>query len=829
MLFSVLSLLGGVSFSPSLFGQGAPSLPAFGTAEIGALTVNGLDVEIVVGNFNVTPQTFHYVFLQASEAAPSVTEIDANPDRASATAPPVGSFSNPEFFTLTHTFTAGGTCRLHGYFSDAGGTPSAVASSEEFTVLHLHAPSFDTPVVSADEVRIAVTNVGTHNFTLHYVVLASTEAVPDSGFTSGAHYGTVAVSSGGTADVSVSGLSVGSRCIFHAYFSDGTMASAVSSSAAFTVLHAPRFNPPAVSGADLLLIAHNDNTEAYTLHYAVTQAANGARDPGFTSGFRYNTRLMAGGTLSGVTVLSLAADSYLFYAYFSDGTTDSMVSVSAFTVLHAPRFSTPAVSGADLTLTVHNEGEAPCTFHYVILDATSDAPSTGFTSGTHYSKRTFDSRGGYPMEVSGLPAGTYRLHGYFEADDGADSVVTSSAAFTVFYAPRFDAPVVTDSDLSLTVHNDGPSAYTLHYVVLASTEDVPSIGFTSGATYDSQGVAGGTNAVVSVPGLSEGTYRFHAYFSSSFGDISAVVSSASFAIVTPPPAPQINSLTVTDAQASFNIVNPDPFEGYTLYYVFLEASEAAPTAQEIRDHTASVNVLIPTIPPSGTALTHTFSESGMYRLHAYFESTGGFRSDVTSSSNTIDVTVASSDFLPVLSEPVVVGSRVRIMITNNDAASYGLQVTFSPTSAPVSPLVVPSTIAGETTVTITRGLPTLRPGVEYEVRVVFLDATNSPSALVSSSPFVILPVPVFLPPVVGSTGAYLSILNSFPPPAPITPFTMWYRRRPRRRPLQTSALGPTTARCRSLLVMLRSLYFCLICPLMCTRPVVLMCSTVIFL
>ena len=140
-------------------------------------------------------------------------------------------------------------------------------------------------------------------------------------------------------------------------------------------------------------------------------------------------------------------------------------------------------------------------------------------------------------------------------------------------------------------------------------------------------------------------------------DISAVVSSAMhLRTVTPPPAPQIKAPVLSPMYqcASFNYrQSADPLLRDTrCYYVFLEASEAAVQLRQvlIRDHNygTSVNVLIPTIPPSGTALTHTFSGIGhVQAAMSYFSDadTGGFRSDVTSSSNTIDVTVASSDFL----------------------------------------------------------------------------------------------------------------------------------------------------------------------------------------
>ena len=736
------------------------------TPSLGTPVVSGAGATIPVTNATATSYNFFYVVLGADEDVPSVSDVIGNVHVKQIM---VGASATED---VVLSDLSSGAYRFYGFFGSNEGSTSAVVGTDPITILH--APRFPDlrlpggfPTVSGSEVELTLHNDSSVDYTLHYVVLAASEGVPAPGFDTGDTYDTQEVDQYGTVSVSVPGLSPGSSYIFHAYFSDGTSNSAVSSSVAFTVLHAPVLSPPVVSGTELSLSITNNGPTDCVLQYQVLDAAEAAPPTGFTSGPHYGTMPVVAGDSAMVSVPGLSAgSSYILHAYFSS-VGDSVVASSAeFTILHAPVFEEPMPSGTDLTLTVQNGGADPCTLHYVVLAAMADALAPGFITGDHYSTVSVPADGTADVSVSGLSAGTYRVHGYFSLagarssvvrsdeftvtdptpilsapvvsgtgvtvsvtpddtetytlhyvvldasedapatdfttgdnydteplppgddvpvsvsglspgsyifhaylhDGTSPSEVSSSDPFTVLHSPRLDAPEVSGTGVSVTVYNDGPTAYALHYVVQDASEAAPAPGFTG---TDHGMVADGANVTVTVTDLAAGSYIFHAYFS-SVGD-SAVVSSASFTIV---PAPQITSLAATGAAASFNIINSDPFEGYTLYYVFLESSAAAPTAQEIRDHAAAVDVQIFAGPPPGTALTHTFSESGMYRLHAYFESAAGFQSEVTSSTDTVDVTVAS--FLPVLDEPVVAGSEVSIMITNNDAASYDLFVAFSP-------------------------------------------------------------------------------------------------------------------------------------------------------
>ena len=834
--------------------------PALHVPRFDTPVVSDADLALSVHNDGGSICTLHYVILDESVPVPSASAILSHPAYDSLVVP-----NGPPATVLSHTFSISGTCRLHGYFESGAGVVSLVSSTTPFAVTvpapGLHAPIFEAPMVSGADLTLTVQNGGEDTCTLHYAVLAATEDALAPGFTMGDRYGTVAVPALGTADVAISDLSEGT-CRVHGYFSLAGAHSSVVRSDAFTVGPAVPVNPivPSFTGVTVSDLAFttsvaNSGVASQTLYYVFLEVSEGLPSvtdidtnpdrafvtvPGFdssdpTASLPLTHTFLVGGTyvlhgyfsdvdgaasmvvstdpfvvtaptavpvpvLSTPSVVGLAvtltvthtgtsdytfhyvaqdasesaplaaafsahpsydsvsdvaaggadidltfsdAGTYRVYGYFEStgGERSDVVPSEEFTVapvvasVPVPILSSLVVSGTEVTVSVTPDASVTYTLHYVVLDASADAPATGFTTGDNYDTESLPPGDDVPVSVSGLSPGSYIFHAYLH-DGTSPSEVSSSDPFTVLHPPRLDAPEVSGTGVSVTVYNDGPTAYALHYVVQDASAAAPAPGF---AGTDHGMVADGANVTVTVTDLAAGSYIFHAYFSSVVD--SAVASSASFDIVAPPPAPQITSLAATGAAASFNIINPDPFEGYTLYYVFLEASAAAPTAQEIRDNAAHMDAAIPTGPPPGTALTHTFSESGMYRLYAYFESTAGLRSDVTSSSDTIDVTVTTASFLPVLGEPVVVGSQVHLMITNNDAASYGLQVTFSPTSASVAPVVVPSTIAGGTTVTITEGLPALRPGVDYEAQVVFQDAILGASELVTSSSFVLLHTP----------------------------------------------------------------------------------------
>ena len=710
----------------------APTAPLFNPP----LTADA-DVSISAVNTNADPGLLHYVFLPVSEEVPEADDILAH--ATGNTLLPAAPGSG----TIAHTFMVSGTCVLYGFLV-IDGQNSPVVSSQPFPVTVPEAvpdPVFSSPMVTDSAVTLRVTHTGTSEYTFHYLVQdAAVPTPPLLVISTNPQLVSILNVAATGADIDLA-FSLSGTYRVHGYFEGGGEFSEVVPSDPFTVavpLPVPRFGDPQVTVTDLGIVVNNDDSSPYTLHYVVLAATEDAPATGFTTGTHYNSTTVAGSGSSIVSVPGLSGGHHIFHAYFSDGTSESdVVSTEVFIVLRAPYFATPVVSGADLSIVAQNIGFSDCTLHYQVLDASEDVPDSGFTLGDHYSRQVVASGVvDFSVSVPGLSPGMYRLHGYFEDDDGGLSGITSSAAFTVLYPPRLETPEVSGTEVRVVVHNDGPTACDLHYVVLTASEDAPAPSFTTGTDHGT--VAAGAHVTVTVTNLATGSYLFYAYFS-SVGD-STVVSSAPFTTV---PAPQISSLTATGAEASFDIYNPDPSGSYTLYYVFLEASEDAPTAQEIRDHTASVDESVWAGPPPGQDFTYTFSESGTYKLHAYFESAGGLRSAVTSSTDTVDVTVATASFLPVLGEPVIVGSQVRIEITNDDAVGYGLRITFSPTSASasVSPHVVSSTIAANKTKTITVGHPDLRLGVDYEAQVVFLDATDSPSAPVTSSPFILLHLP----------------------------------------------------------------------------------------
>ena len=95
VLFSALSLLGVVSFSPSLFGQEAAYPPVFGEwipFPADNPHAAGSDALVIVDNTGTLICELRYVFLAADAPVPSAASIDANPDRETLVIAPVAGF-----------------------------------------------------------------------------------------------------------------------------------------------------------------------------------------------------------------------------------------------------------------------------------------------------------------------------------------------------------------------------------------------------------------------------------------------------------------------------------------------------------------------------------------------------------------------------------------------------------------------------------------------------------------------------------------------------------------------------------------------------------------
>ena len=621
-----------VSFGDAILGASelvaSSSFVLLHTPRFEELSVLGGEVRATVHNDGDVTCTLHYVVLDASADAPSLgfttgdnydTETLASVDDAPVS---VSGLSPGDYV-------------FYAYFhSAAQSLNSGIGSSATFTVPH--APNFGTPVVSGAGATIPVTNGATAtSYNFFYVVLGIYEAVPSvSDITSGGPR-QISVGADATEDVVLSDLSGGAYRLYGFFGSNDGSTSAVVGTDPITILHTPTPGFPTVSGSEVSLRIVNSRPTAYTLHYVVLAASEGVPAPGFDTGDTYDTQEVDQyGTVS-VSVPGLSpGSSYIFHAYFSDGTTDSAVISVAFTVLHAPVLSRPVVSGAEVRVDITNGGPTDCVLHYQVQDALAPAPAPGFTTGTaHGTVLAGDSA---MVSVPGLSPGRHILHAYFSSV--GDSVVVSSAAFTVLHAPALSAPVVSGTEVSLSITNNGPTACDLHYVVQDALAPAPAPGFTTGTAHGT--VAAGDSAMVSVPGLSPGSYILHAYFS-SVGD-SAVVSSTVFTVLH---TPRFTDLSVSGEEVHATVHN-DGNVTCTVHYVVLVASMDIPsTGFGSADYTAtphlygSVDVAagmseeISVSPMPDAALS-----SRQFSVHAYFSSADG-NSEV-STSETIPILFA---------------------------------------------------------------------------------------------------------------------------------------------------------------------------------------------
>ena len=294
-----------------------------------------------------------------------------------------------------------------------------------------------------------------------------------------------------------------------------------------------------------------------------------------------------------------------------------MSSSAAFSTVPDPIFGAAAeieVYGVDATIGVRNPGSIAYTLHLVSLAADAPVPDVAaIRANTGTTRRDVDAGDRLFVETL-VSVGFCRLHGFFEASDGSASAVVSSERFEAPRAPVFEPPpTVSGSEVTFVVRNNGYTPYTLHYILARSGQDLSSM--SRGDYSEEAAPRGGTT--ITFDRDTGGSYVIHAYFSYALGRESEIVQSPVFNILH---APTFGSRTVTDADITVPVSNLalSPAVPCTLHYVFLEASEDAPTASEIRAHVDAGS--IPDVAPgvTGVDITHTFSSSGHYRLHAFF-------------------------------------------------------------------------------------------------------------------------------------------------------------------------------------------------------------------
>ena len=723
-------------------------------------SVTGTDVTVSVMNPGANPCTLHYVVLDSSSAVPDVSFIRAHAS-VDTVLIAVGATEDVSVSGLSAD-----TYVFYGFFAHSSGADSSVSSSPTFTVGSVsHAPSFATPSVTGTDATVSVMNPGTDPCTLHYVVLDSSAAVPDVSFIRAhASVDTVLIAAGATEDVSVSDLSAGTY-VFHGFFeySSGVVSS-VSSSSEFTILHAPAFASPSVTGTDVTVSVTNPGADPYTLYYIILDSSSAVPDVSFIRAHAsVDTVLIAVGATEDVSVSGLSADTYVFYGFFahSSGADSSVSSSPTFTVgsvSHAPSFATPSVTGTDATVSVTNPGTDPCTLHYVVLDSSSAVPDVSFIRA-HASVDTVLIAAGATedVSVSGLSAGTYVFHGFFEYSSGVVSSVSSSSEFTILHAPAFASPSVTGTDVTVSVTNPGADPYTLYYIILDSSSAVPDE--PSIRVHSSVGtvlIAAGATEDVSVSGLSAGTYVFHGFFAHSSGAVSSVSSSPTFTVLH---APAFASPSVTGTDVTVSVTNPgaDP---YTLYYIILDSSSAVPDEPSIRAHASVATVLI------AAGATEDVSVSGLsagtYVFHGFFAHSSGAVSSV-SSSPTFTVLHA-----PAFASPSVTGTDVTVSVTNPGAGTYTLYYIVLDSSSAVPDVSFIRAHASVGTVLIAAGatedvsVSGLSAGT-YVFHGFFDHLPGAFSSVSSSSAFTIVDsvshVPAFASPSVTGTDVTVSVTN----------------------------------------------------------------------
>ena len=479
-----------------------------------------------------------------------------------------------------------------------------MASTTPFTILH--APVFDTPVVSDADLALSVHNDGGSICTLHYVILDESVPVPSaSAILSHPAYDSLLVPNGPPATVLSHTFSISGTCRLHGYFESGVgVVSLVSSTAPFAVtvpvpgLHAPIFEAPMVSGADLTLTVQNGGEDTCTLHYAVLAATEDALAPGFTMGDRYGTVAVPALGTADVAISDLSEGTCRVHGYFSlAGAHSSVVRSDAFTVGPAvpvnpivPSFSDAAVSGLAFTASVTNSGVASQTLYYVFLGVSEGLPSV--TDIDTNPDRAFVTVPGFdssnptaslPLTHTFLVGGTYVLHGYFSDADGAASMVVSTDPFvvtapTVVPVPIFSLPAVSGTGVTILVTPAASVTYTLHYQVLDASEDAPATGFTTGTNYGTATLSPGDDVPVLVQDLSPGSHIFYAYFSDGTSE-SEVSGSTAFTILSLPSfasIPVVSSVTETSAEVSFS-----PLDAHEYCWVLLLSGEGSPSTEQV--------------------------------------------------------------------------------------------------------------------------------------------------------------------------------------------------------------------------------------------------------
>ena len=718
--------------------------PSFATP-----SVTGTDATVSVMNPGTDPCTLHYVVLDSSAAVPDVSFIRAH---ASVDTVLIAAGATED---VSVSDLSAGTYVFHGFFEYSSGVVSSVSSSSEFTILH--APAFASPSVTGTDVTVSVTNPGADPYTLYYVILDSSSAVPDVSFIRAhASVDTVLIAVGATEDVSVSGLSADTY-VFYGFFAHSSGAdSSVSSSPAFTVgsvSHAPVFDTPSVTSTDVTVLVTNPGADPCTLYYAMFPSSAAVPD---VSSIRAHSSVGMVLIDAGATEVAFALWSqpgtYVFHGFFeySSGVVSSVSSSSAFAIVRPPEFSTPSVTGTDATVSVTNRGGDSCTLYYVVLDSSYVVPDVPFIR-THLSTGTvlIAPGGTEDVSVSDLPDGTYLFHGFFAHSDGTDSPVSSSSAFSVgsvSHAPDFATPSVTGTDATVSVTNRGGDSCTLYHVVLDSSAAVPDV--SSIRAHSSVGtvlIAAGAAEDAFALELSAGTYVFHGFFEHSSGAVSSVSSSSVFTVVgSVSHAPVFDTPSVAGADVTVSVTNPgtDPC---TLYYVVLDSSSAAPDASSIRAHASVGTVLIG--PGAAEEASASGLSAGTYVFHGFFVHSSSAVSPVSNSASFAIVSTVSLLPPSIASiTPDITSASVSIQNNNSSALRVYWVALLATAPAPTTTAAIESatalngnvSVAGNATQDVS--ILGLAPNTAYTF-YAFFKSTASPAAssgIVSSVPFTTL-------------------------------------------------------------------------------------------
>ena len=414
--------------------------------------------------------------LDSSSPPPTATAISASTTFSGMTAVAAGVTESVSVSSL-----AAGYYRFYAFFEDSASEESRVVGTDEFLVtvpgtVFVRVPDLNSrpPAVSGPNAALFVRNSGMITCTLRYTVLADSATAPDAtavataSETPGATSGAVEV----LADrplpipVYVTPPSDGSY-IFYAVFDHGGTFSSVSRSLSFdlpdpagTTATAPTLGSPSVAPAGVTISVGNVDPLARTLHYVVLDAALSAPNAGALWSHAEAQSLLLGASANGSVFLpGLTAGSYKLHAFFSgvqpfDGVVSSVSSTASFApsggvVVSVPSLSPPSADSDRVEISVNNPGTSDCIFHYAVLSESAGVPSA---ADVRLALRSVSVPSGDTVlvSVSGLRAGTYVLHGFFEHSGGAISDVSSSDAFTlvgsVSYAPSFAIPSVTGTD-----------------------------------------------------------------------------------------------------------------------------------------------------------------------------------------------------------------------------------------------------------------------------------------------------------------------------------------------------------------------------------------------